>query len=246
MTTEGRGPDMDHARFEDDVGAYALRALEEGEMAAFERHLAGCALCREQLDATRLAADALARSVEPFEAPASLKRSLMSAVREEAQASPPPLGDRARAWLGGLFSGARPQLAWVSAGFVLAVGVALGYAAFQGSEGDDSRTVTASVDRSRLAQGSARLIVPEDEGEGAVLDVSGVPQPGRGEIYMVWLKRGQSVSPAGSYFAVDAQGRGTTAIRDDLRDVDAVMVSREKQRKLPGQPTEPPVITARV
>jgi hypothetical protein len=174
----------------------------------------------------------------------------MTVVTEEARGRAseraPSLAARVGARLGDVMPGPRPELAWVSAAFVLAVGVALGYAVFAASGEGDPRTVTAQVDTGRLPGGTARLTVPEDEGEGAVLHVEGLTRPAGRRVFMVWLKRGDSVSPAGSYFAVDEKGRGSAAIPDDLRGVDAVLVSRELEENLPTQPTEPPVISAEV
>ena len=49
----------DHARYQDDVGAYLLGALNDLERHAFERHLAGCGECQEELARLRPAAEAL-------------------------------------------------------------------------------------------------------------------------------------------------------------------------------------------
>ena len=64
---------VDHTSFSDDVGAYLLGALTDLEREAFERHLAECAECRDEVERLRPAADALPRSVEQMEPPPSLK-----------------------------------------------------------------------------------------------------------------------------------------------------------------------------
>jgi anti-sigma factor RsiW len=70
----------DHEQYEENVGAYLLGALTELESEVFERHIATCASCRQDFEHLRLASEALPRAVEPVEAPASLKKSLMSIV----------------------------------------------------------------------------------------------------------------------------------------------------------------------
>lgn len=237
----------EHERHEQDPGAYLLGALDDGEKAAFERHLAGCATCRDAVDELSVAAEALPRGVEPFEAPESLKRSLMEVVEQEAAAAggAQPKLRRRRPKLGRLLGGLRPQMALAGAAVLLAVGVAIGYGAF-GTGGDDGpRTVTAQVDRSRLQDGSARLTIPDGDAEGAVLNVTGLPQPTGERIYMLWMVRDGKVEPAGSYFAVGADGTGAAAIPDDLDGVDAIYVTREAEGGVP-RPTEAPVITVRV
>jgi len=228
-------------RFHEDVGAYLLGALEPAEHAAFERHLAGCPECRADLEELRVAADALPRSVEPLLAPPSLKRSLMEAVREEApQAKRLPLRER----VGAFFSGMRPELAFVAAAFILAVGIALGVAG-SGLTGDDEpshRVVSAEVDRSRVADASATVTLHENG--PAQLRVTGLPAPRPGQVYEVWLKRGAQVQP-GPLFSVDTQGNGVGAIPDDLTGVEAILVTRERTGGA-QKPSEAPIISARI
>ena len=227
-------------RHHEDVGAYLLGALEPSEQAAFEQHLAGCPECRADVEELRVAADALPRSVEPYAAPASLKRSLMEAVREDAREQRPSLAERVRA----LFGGLPPQLAWVSAAFILAVGIALGVAgsALTGDDGSGHRVVSATVDRSRVANATATVSL-HDEGP-AQLRVTGLPKPRPGQVYEVWLKRGAQVQP-GPLFNVDAQGNGVGAIPDDLTGVTAILVTREKTGGA-QMPSEAPIISARI
>jgi anti-sigma factor RsiW len=238
----------DHERYQDDVGAYLLGALEPAEAAAFEGHVAGCAECRAEVERLRTAADALPRSVEPFAPPASLKRSLMEAVREES-AQQAPAGRRTlreRLGLDRLFTGMRPELAWVSAAFVLAVGIALGVAVSQltKSGSGEQRVVAGVVDRTRIHGASATLTVPEDHSGPAQLRVSGMPPPRPGQVYEIWLKRGDQVQP-GPLFNVDSQGNGVGAIPDDLGGVSAVLVTREHTGGA-QRPGEVPIISARI
>jgi anti-sigma factor RsiW len=228
-------------RLHEDVGAYVLGALEPAEQAAFEQHLAGCPDCRVELEELRVAADALPRSVTPMAAPPSLKRSLMEAVREDAREEQPvPFRERLRT----LFTGMRPELAWVSAAFVLAMGIALGVAGstLTGDDSPDRRVVSAVVDRSRVADASATLTLPADG--PAQLRVTGLPKPRPGQVYEVWLKRGDQLQP-GPLFNVDSQGNGIGAIPDDLTGVEAILVTREKTGGA-QMPSEVPIISARI
>lgn len=239
----------DHERLQEDAGAYLLGALEPAEHAAFERHLAGCPECRSEVEELRAAANALPRSVEPFPAPASLKRSLMEAVREDVAAEPSarrvPLRERLR--LDRLFTGIRPELAWVSAAFVLVVGIALGVAGSLlagGDGGSDHRVVSAVVDRTRVANASATVTVPDEGGGPAQLRVTGLPKPRPGQVYEIWLKRGDQAQP-GPLFNVDGQGNGVGAIPDDLEGVSAILVTRERTGGA-QTPSEVPIISARI
>jgi hypothetical protein len=155
---------------------------------------------------------------------------------------------RERLGIGGLFTGMRPELAWVSAAFVLAVGIALGVAVTVLSGGDgssDQRVVSAVVDRTRVANASATLTLPASDSRGpAQLRVTGLPKPKPGQVYEIWLKRGDQPQP-GPLFNVDAQGNGVGAIPDDLDGVSAVLVTRERTGGA-QKPSEVPIISARI
>jgi anti-sigma factor RsiW len=220
-----------HDRFQEDVGAYLLGALEPAEQAAFEGHLAGCPECRAEVEELRVAADALPRSVEPFVPPPSLKRSLMAAVKEDARPAREPFFQR-------ILAGIRPQFALAGAAVLLVVAVLVGT---QLGGGGGKTVVTAVVDRSRVPDATATLALGKGSGQ---LRVTGMPRPRAGQVYEIWLKRGDQVQP-GPLFNTDSSGNGTGAIPDDLGGVDAVLVTREKTGGA-KKPSEAPIISARL
>jgi anti-sigma factor RsiW len=225
MTTE-------HETYRDDVGAFLLGALEPAEQAEFERHLAGCLECRAEVEELRVAADALPRSVDPFPAPPSLKRSLMAAVKEDARPARQPL--LSRLGLDRLF---RPQLALAGAAALLVVAVLVGTQL--GGSDNGRRVVTAAVDRARLPDATATVSLSHGAGQ---LRVTGMPRPRPGQVYEIWLKRGSQVQP-GPLFNTDSSGDGAGAIPNDLQGVDAILVTREKTGGA-KKPSEAPVISA--
>ena len=116
-----------HERWEQDLAPYVLGALDDDESRVLEQHLEGCAHCRAERDRLRLAADALPRSVLQVEPPPSLKAALMEEVgRDAGEPARRPLGERLRRLLPDLVR-MRPGVAWVSASFLLAVGIACGW-----------------------------------------------------------------------------------------------------------------------
>ena len=230
----------DHGHYQEDVGAYLLGALEPSEQAAFEGHMAGCSECRAELEELRVAADALPRSVEPFPPPPSLKRSLMEAVREDVRPERRPL--LARLGIERLFGGLRPQVALAGAAVLLVVAIAVGTQLSGGDGGN--RVVTGVVDRSRVPDATATITLPKDRSGPAQLRVTGMPRPRAGEVYEIWLKRGDQVQP-GPLFNTDHGGNGAGAIPDDLDGVDAVLVTRERTGGA-KKPSEAPIISARI
>jgi anti-sigma-K factor RskA len=240
----------EHAHYADDCGAYLLGALGEHERQAFEAHLAVCAECRQQVDLLRPAANALPRSVTPLSPPPGLKRTLMEVVEQEvAERQPAPARRPLRERLAGLlpsFAGARPALAWTSAAFLLAVGIAGGIGIGQLVSGDDGggKTLSASVDSSRAPSASASLVVPGGDREGAILRVHGLPPLGPSRVYQVWLQRGHEVIPEPT-FLPGKNGSGAGAVPDSLKGADAVMVTRERRGGAPV-PTETPIIRVKL
>jgi anti-sigma factor RsiW len=231
----------EHDRLKEDVGAYLLGALEPAEQAAFEQHLAGCPECRDEVEQLRMAVDALPRSVEPYEPSPALKRSLMESVREDVKPERAPLLERlglARPFGGGF----RPALAAGFAAVALIVGIGVGTQV----GGDDSghRVIAGVVDRSRVPQATATITLPKDKNGPAQLRVTGMPAPKPGQVYEIWLKRGDQLQP-GPLFNTDANGTGAGAIPDDLEGVSAVLVTRESTGGA-KMPSEAPIISARL
>lgn len=233
----------EHDRFEQDVGAYLLGALPALEAEVFERHLMRCDDCQRELAELRPAVEALPRSVEQFDPPPSLKASLMDIVEREAApaaAAPAPAPARAPRQRRDWFAGLRLRPALAVAGVALLLGVVGGIGLSGGGDEDDTREVTAQVDRTRLPGGAAQLRI---EGESGTLRVSGLPMAPRGEVYEVWIERDGEVRPAGALFDVGRDGQGSTAVPVD--GVDRVMVTRERTGGT-ATPTETPVIVAEV
>ncbi len=73
-------------------GAYAVDALDDVERARFERHLAGCSACRDEVESLGVAATELS-SVTQMAPPASLRGSVLSSITSVRQL--PPLAEPA-------------------------------------------------------------------------------------------------------------------------------------------------------
>jgi anti-sigma factor RsiW len=237
----------DHTRYADDCGAYLLGALSDLERQAFEAHLAVCPECRQEVEHLQPAADALPRAVTPLAAPPSLKRSLMDVVEREArERRPAPARRSLGGRLGGLlpsFARARPAFALAAAAVVLAIGIAGGIGLGQLGSGDErpgDKTLSATVDHSRLPSASADLVVPAGGAKGGILRVRGMPNPPGGRVYQVWIRRGSEVTP-GPTFLPRSDGTGAAAVPESLEQVDEVMVTREHRGGAPS-PTEQPVM----
>jgi len=223
----------DHERHADDPAAYLLGALSELERQAFERHLMGCSTCGEELDHLRPATEALSRSVSPVRPSEALRSSVMEVVEREADEREQPSRPRAatgirtrlRALVPSL-TGRGPVVAWVSASFLLAVGLAFGAVGASLLSDDDGRTLAARVDSVRVPEASGSLTIASDQSRGAILRVHGMPSLPSREVYQVWIQRdGEMVSQ--SIFSVGEDGGGAAAVPDDLEGADSVAITRE-------------------
>jgi anti-sigma-K factor RskA len=210
----------DHARWADVAGAYVLGAMPSGERDAFEAHLATCAVCQEEVEELRPAAEALPMASPPMLPPPELKDRIMAEVEREAALlasvgagadRPQPRPRRERrglGWLGGW------RLAPVGAALLIA-GVLLGTAL----GGPGSRTY--AFDR----QG----VQLEVEGDQATLVARDLPAPPRGRVYEVWLmpKGSDTPRPTDVLFVPRSDGSAVAAIPGSVDDVRQVLVTDE-------------------
>jgi anti-sigma-K factor RskA len=214
-----------------DAAAYVLGALKDEEAEAFRRHLATCAVCRDEVAALQIVADALPLAAPQLAAPRRLRRRVMSGVRKEPKIARTATARR-RSW---------PVLARAVTAGALAAAAAIAAAVVLTSSGSSGeRLVHASITARtgsavvRLAEGHAELIVQH------------MPQPPGGKIYEVWLERdGRSPSPTSALFGVTSTGAGAVDVPGDLHGVSEVLVTPEP---LGGSlvPTHAPVIVARL
>jgi anti-sigma-K factor RskA len=211
---------------------YVLGALTERESEAFRRHLDSCMICREEVAALQVVASALTAAAPQLTAPRELKRRLMSAVREDAQAETqsPKLRPARRAlrW--------RPAVAVLAVAAVVASLLAV---VFAPGSGTGARMIRAEV---RAPGASALLRLAHGQ---AQLTVSRLPQPARGRVYEVWLKRSGAPQPTDALFTVSARGDASIGVPGVGHGVREVMVTSEP---LGGslRPTRAPVIIARL
>jgi anti-sigma-K factor RskA len=212
----------DHARWADTAGAYVLGAMATAERNEFEAHLATCAVCQEEVEELRPAAEALPMASPPMLPPKELKDRIMAEVEREADllgaagagADRPERVRRERRWLGWL-SGWR--LAPVAAALLIA-GVLVGAAL----SGPDSRTISADVD---APGASAELQV---EGDNATLVAQNLPAPPEGRVYEVWLMPEGSDTPEPTDVLFTPRGDGSAeAAIPSVEDVSQVLVTDE-------------------
>jgi anti-sigma-K factor RskA len=213
-----------------DAGAYVLGALTSEEAEAFRRHLSTCVVCRDEVEALRTAVDALPLAAPQLPAPRRLRRRVLAGVHSQAKAG----GDTGRRRV-------RPVLvrpAAVLASALVLVGAVVGALVLTSGRSDGTRVTHATV---AFPGGSAVVRLADGHAE---LVVGHMPQPPRGKIYEVWLKReGHNPSPTSALFDVTSAGAAVVGLPGDLRGVAEVLVTPER-RGGSLVPTHAPVIVA--
>ncbi len=223
-------------RWNADLAAFALDALDAGERRVVEEHLAGCDACGERLRWMLPAVDVLPATVSQQASPADLKARIMDVVDREAALVAAAEGDRRpgapaeprprRGFLSGL--SLRPLLAGLAVCLLLGAAVT-GYVLSDGGSedaGGPEAVYTAKAERPSSAA-SGRL---EVDGDAGMLHVSDLPPTHDGEVYQAWVQdrgsAGGSVH-ASSVFVVSEDGVGDVAIPHGLSKASRVMVTRE-------------------
>ena len=242
--------DSTHSVWEDSVGAYVLRALPEDEEIAFEAHLAECPVCRDQVEDLRMASEALALLAPPVVAPDDLRgrveqvveraAALLRAAGPEAdmpRAKPAAAPRRRRFSLDWL---TKPAFALPAAVLLLAIGALAGLAGREGGEsGPGITSVRAEVNPKAAPNADVYLQVGPG---GATLVAENLPEPPRGRVYQVWVKRPDiDPEPTSTLFTPRRDGSAAAAVPGSLDGVDAVLVSHEPPGGSP-KPTSQPIL----
>lgn len=211
-----------------DAGAYVLGALDEPELAPYQEHLAGCAVCRQEVSQLQAVVDELPFMTPRVSAPKQLRDRLMATVHSEAELLRAAGSEADRPTRSPARWKLRSLPAFVTATGALAVGMLLGALAINGGSGSPaSPTRVTSAAVASTAQGASAVL--RQVGSRAQLEISNMPAPAHGRIYEIWLQRGSNnpPQPTDALFSVTKNGSGSVGIPGDLRGVSRVMVTDE-------------------
>ncbi|WP_420113290.1 anti-sigma factor [Pseudactinotalea sp.] len=233
------------------TGAYVLDALEPEELVAFERHLAVCADCRDDVRSLR---DAVVRlpAVSSVQPPPELRDSVLAAI---SQVRPlPPLPEQAApepAAASGVDELARRRRRtpsrdrWrvlAAAACVLALaGVAWGVLRPAGA--DHAREIAVVEQESRVqleallsasdlrvyaadgVGGMRGTVLMSDEVGSAVVLLQDLPALGNSEVFQAWTIAGDAPADAGVFRSGD--GAATVLLTGDVLAADVVALTIE-------------------
>jgi len=223
--------EREHKARRDELAAYLLGALEPGEAAALEQHLAGCEECRTELAWLRPAVQTLPAAVDRIEPPPELRARIMAEVAPEAskERSTAGPGHRRRSL------SLRPAIGLAVLALVVA-GIA-GYAIRDGGSGGGATTVAAG----HSPGVTAKMV---SEGDSGTLRLANVHQLPSDEVLQAWVRRGKRIESAKTLFVPNRDGTATVAI-DHMQGVNAVMVTAEP-RGGSDYPTSEPIVSVAI
>jgi len=220
------------------TAGYALDALDPAEREAFERHLAGCEQCQEELATFWEVTSALAVAADGPAPSAGLRERILADARAEEQ-TVVPLESRRRL---------SPVLVSVTAiAAAVAIGLGIYSISLSGQLDDTKAALTAQESAAAvladptattvaLQSGSGRLVVDADGAAVLVLDdLAAAPA---GKTYQAWVVAGQTPVSAGIFDTTDDQA--IVSIPQVVPNGAVVAVTVEKAGGA-GSPTLPPL-----
>ncbi len=232
--------EREHEMRRDELAAYLLGALEPGEAAALEQHLAACEVCRTELAWLRPAAQVLPETVERREPPAELRRRIMEEVGAGASRHPRRERRRLFAGLRRGEGGRRPASLRPAAGLVALLVIAAGIAGYAISDGGSGGSATT------VAAGHAPGVTAEmvRDGDSGTLRLANVQQLPPDQVLQAWVGRGKRIESAKTLFVPNRDGTATVAI-DHMNGVNTVMVTAEP-RGGSDYPTSKPIVSVAI
>jgi anti-sigma-K factor RskA len=242
------------------AGAYAMDAVPQPDRAAFERHLADCEPCRQEVRGLREATAALAAAtaVQP---PAAFREAALLAAGQTRQlppaVEPPPPSWRALRRRGQGLRGWRLRLGVVLAGAVAcvlaAVAIAAGISAYgmhsrlDQDQGHDHAVAIvlgapdAKMMSAPVATGGTATVVMSHRERALVFTAADLRLLPSSESYELWLMGPAGNRPAGM---INVSGSGKMAgpmVVSGLSAGDSVGLTVEPAGGSP-HPTSPPVV----
>jgi anti-sigma-K factor RskA len=202
-----------------DLAGYVLGALDPGETAAFEQHLAGCETCRAEVEELQGLPELIDRAAPPIEVPPGLRERTFAAVERAA-------GARRRA----------PMLRLVGVAAALIVALLGGAVVSQFGGGGRGQVIELALAPQPGVSGRATAELRRvDDGVAIDMEVSGLAPNPPGSVYECWfvgpgdsVERPNRVS-AGT-FTVGAGGRASVRMHSaaDLRRFPVMGVTLEQ------------------
>lgn len=232
---------MSHDEIRESIAAYALHALAVEEARDVEAHLASCDECRRELAAFEETAAALAEGFAVQEAPDTLRRRALEAVRPRGRVRP--------RWELGVGLAVAAAVIIVLAAVTVSLTQRL--AALNGRLEAQTQALALLADpASRVvtlsgsAAGSVRFVFDPATGRGALV-ATGLRDPGPDLVYQLWLVAGATPQSAG-VFRPASGAPVIVAVGANFPRYQAVAISVEHGPNGAARPSAAPVLIGKL
>ena len=246
----------DHEELESSVAAWVLGALTPDEAEAIRSHVEGCPTCREVAARLRRVVGAIPLAVEESVPPPRLRERVLAAAAASSRPSTTPVAvvpPRPRLQAPGpsplVRLGRRvPIYAAAAIGVVaLLAGVLVGDVAFHGTQKPAPSQVSRFTMSGHQDMSGAQASVIDLKADALTLvDFTGLPQPGAGRVYEVWLipKGGNPESVA--VFVPDSNGGKVVLVNRSLTGYAVMAITNEPGPDGSAAPTQQPQLYGNV
>ncbi|MEU3747687.1 MULTISPECIES: anti-sigma factor domain-containing protein [Streptomyces] len=238
------------------TGAYALDALSDEERRAYERHLAECASCREEVTALSETTARLGLAASA-PVPPSLQEDVLRRIAQVQQV--PPAVSAAPAQAAPLRGRSRRGPLWALAASIASAVLLGGTAVVQHNLAQDAEQETQRVEQAAgevaavlaapdarltttgLPQGATGTVVVSRSLDRAVFTAADLAEPPSGKVYQLWFNDRGTMRPAG---LIDPDHTTTAMVMDGPVEGATGMGVTLEPAGGSARPTSPPIALA--
>lgn len=234
---------MTHEAVRELLPAYSLDALEQVEAREVEAHLQTCEICRSELSMMLETGATLATAVPQVDAPPHLRERILAETHPHSDLLTIP-----RAWAIGM----------AAAAAALVIVASLTAARFSrevilleqrlARQEQILSVLTGPAAKTAVLAGSVqanvKFVYDPSRGEGALV-VTDLRDPGRQQVYQLWLVAGSTPESAG-VFRPEAGRPFVVPVRADFTRYQVVAISIERAPFGASQPTAAPILAGKI
>jgi anti-sigma-K factor RskA len=229
---------MEDAHVFDLIPGYALGILEKSEVEQVEKHLALCAVCRQELQSYRQVIDKFPLAMKISAPPDDLKDKILAQVKEERRSQAFPQAEPFWAQVCQTLRNAAPVWGVISLVMVLLLLISnliLWQQLGKTEQANQRKMIGVALIGEEAAPQATGMLVMSADGEDGVLVVDHLPQLRPEQQYQLWLiQDGQRTS--GGVFSVNEEGYGSLMISSPqpINSFNAVGITIEPAGGSPG------------
>ena len=218
--------------------AYALGSLDEEEELQVREHLAGCAICRAELQAFDQVVQDLPLAMTQSTPPNNVKEAVMAHARKGEEAAQIPPADTWWVRLSQAMRASAPAWGMISLALILILGLSNLFLWGRLNEIErvaQNTLITIPIEGTDITPQAVGMLVVSRDGEHGTLIVDGLPILDEISQYQLWLiQDGQRTS--GGIFSVDEEGYGSLWVSspDPLLSYSAFGITVEPAGGSPG------------